>query len=176
MTHPDATPGRPADRPVDAVVIRPATGSRRLAAALARNGIAVRTGPAPTGDPDRTMVITDPAGHLPLAVFDGLAARVGTFRAARLLQAPLDVDAQRKAEEHQLRLTKPPGSLGWLEAVGAQLAGIAAAVPPPPPRPAVVAVFAISTNVCAAAAPPFSPPATTHSVDVDVLPAELWPS
>jgi nicotinate-nucleotide--dimethylbenzimidazole phosphoribosyltransferase len=164
VTHPDATPGRPADRPVDAVVIRPAPGSRRLAAALARSGIAVRTGPAPTGDPDRTLVITDRAGHLPLAVFDGLAARVGTFRAARLLQAPLDVDAQRKAEEHQLRLTKPPGSLGWLEAVGAQLAGIAAAVPPPPPRPAVVAVFAGDHGVHAQGVSPWLQDVTAQMV------------
>jgi nicotinate-nucleotide--dimethylbenzimidazole phosphoribosyltransferase len=142
VTDPDSTPGHPAAHPVDAVVLHPAPGSRRLVAALARSGIEVRTGPAPAGDRDRTLVVTDPLGHLPLAVFDGLAARVGAFRAARLLQAPLDVDTQRRAEEHQLRLTKPPGSLGWLEAVGTQLAGIAAVLPPPPPRPAVVAVFA----------------------------------
>jgi len=164
VTDPDATPGRPATRPVDAVVFDPGVGARRLAAALARSGISVRTGPAPAGDRDRTLVVTDPLGHLPLAVFDGLAARVGAFRAARLLQAPLDVAAQRRAEEHQLRLTKPPGSLGWLEAVGVQLAGIAAAVPPPPPRPAVVAVFAGDHGVHAQGVSPWPQDVTAQMV------------
>jgi nicotinate-nucleotide--dimethylbenzimidazole phosphoribosyltransferase len=164
VTDPDATPGRPATRPVDAVVFDPAAGARRLAAALARSGISVRTGPAPAGDGDRTLVVTDPLGHLPLAVFDGLAARVGAFGAARLLQAPLDVAAQRRAEEHQLRLTKPPGSLGWLEAVGVQLAGIAAAVPPPPPRPAVVAVFAGDHGVHAQGVSPWPQDVTAQMV------------
>jgi nicotinate-nucleotide--dimethylbenzimidazole phosphoribosyltransferase len=164
VTDLDATPGWPPARPVDTVVFHPAPGARRLVAALARSGIAVRTGSAPAGDRDRTLVVTDPLGHLPLALFDGLAARVGAFRAARLLQAPLDVDAQRKAEEHQLRLTKPPGSLGWLEAIGAQLAGIAAAVPPPPPRPAVVAVFAGDHGVHAQGVSPWPQDVTAQMV------------
>jgi nicotinate-nucleotide--dimethylbenzimidazole phosphoribosyltransferase len=164
VSEPDATPGRPASRPVDTVVFHPAPGGRRLVAALARSGIAVRSRPAPAGDGDRTLVITDPLGHLPLAVFDELAARVGAFRAARLLQAPLDVDAQRRAEEHQLRLTKPPGSLGWLEAVGTQLAGIAAAVPPPPPRPAVVAIFAGDHGVHAQGVSPWPQDVTAQMV------------
>ena len=37
-------------------------------------------------------------------------------------------------------------------------------------------VLAISTNVCAASAPPFWPPLTTHSSAVVVLPADVWPS
>jgi nicotinate-nucleotide--dimethylbenzimidazole phosphoribosyltransferase len=164
VTDPNSTPGHPAARPVDAVVLHPAPGSRRLVAALARSGIEVRTGPAPAGDRDRTLVVTDPLGHLPLAVFDGLAARVGAFRAARLLQAPLDVDTQRRAEEHQLRLTKPPGSLGWLEAVGTQLAGIAAALPPPPPRPGVVAVFAGDHGVHAQGVSPWPQDVTAQMV------------
>jgi nicotinate-nucleotide--dimethylbenzimidazole phosphoribosyltransferase len=164
VTDRDATPAQPATRPVDAVVFHPAPGARRLLAALARSGIAVRTGPAPTGDPDRTLVVTDPTGPLPLAVFDGLAGRVGAFGAARLLQAPLDVDAQRRAEQHQLRLTKPPGSLGWLEAVGSQLAAIAAAVPPPPPRPAAVAVFAGDHGVHAQGVSPWPQEVTAQMV------------
>jgi nicotinate-nucleotide--dimethylbenzimidazole phosphoribosyltransferase len=181
MTDPDATPTRPAARPVDAVVVDPAAladqtggrdpgpgsdvpGARRLVAALARSGIAVRTGPAPAGARDRMLVVTDSIGPLPLAVFDGLAERVGAFRAARLLQAPLDVDAQRRAEQHQRRLTKPPGSLGWLEAVGTQLAGIAAAVPPPPPWPAAVAVFAGDHGVHAQGVSPWPQEVTAQMV------------
>jgi nicotinate-nucleotide--dimethylbenzimidazole phosphoribosyltransferase len=181
VTDPDATPVQPAFRPVDAVVVDTAAlagrtggrdlgpgpdapGARRLLAALARSGIAVRTGPAPAGNRDRTLVVTDPIGPLPLAVFDGLAGRVGAFRAACMLQAPLDVDAQRRAERHQLRLTKPPGSLGRLEAVGAQLAGIAAAVPPPPPRPAAVAVFAGDHGVHAQGVSPWPQEVTAQMV------------
>jgi len=169
VTDRDATPAQPAALPVDAVVIDPAaladqTGGRRLLAALARSGITVRTGPAPAGDRDRTLVVADPIGPLPLTVFDGLARRVGAFRAACLLQAPLDVDAQRRAEQHQLRLTKPPGSLGRLEAVGTQLAGIAAAVPPPLPRPAAVAVFAGDHGVHAQGVSPWPQEVTAQMV------------
>jgi nicotinate-nucleotide--dimethylbenzimidazole phosphoribosyltransferase len=169
VTDHDATPAQPAALPVDAVVIGPAaladqTGGRRLLAALARSGITVRTDPAPAGDRDRTLVVADPIGPLPLAVFDGLAQRVGAFRAACLLQAPLDVDAQRRAEQHQLRLTKPPGSLGRLEAVGTQLAGIAAAVPPPLPRPAAVAVFAGDHGVHAQGVSPWPQEVTAQMI------------
>ena len=38
--------------------------------------------------------------------------------------APADAEARRRAEARQLRLTKPPGSLGRLEQVSVQLAGI----------------------------------------------------
>jgi nicotinate-nucleotide--dimethylbenzimidazole phosphoribosyltransferase len=169
VTDRDATPAQPAALPVDAVVFDPAaladqTGGRRLLAALAHSGITVRTGPAPAGDRDRALVVADPIGPLPLAVFDGLAQRVGAFRAACLLQAPLDVDAQRRAEQHQLRLTKPPGSLGRLEAVGTQLAGIAAAVPPPLPRPAAVAVFAGDHGVHAQGVSPWPQEVTAQMV------------
>jgi nicotinate-nucleotide--dimethylbenzimidazole phosphoribosyltransferase len=77
-----------------------------------------------------------------LAVHSWLSGRVGSLEASVLLCAPLDREAIAAAEERHLRLTKPPGSLGRLEAIGVQLAGIAAEVPPPVPRPAAVAVFA----------------------------------
>lgn len=38
--------------------------------------------------------------------------------------APLDRGAMTAAEEYQARLAKPPGSLGWLEEISIQLAGI----------------------------------------------------
>lgn len=156
-------------RPIDAVVLGPAVpgdrpGARRLVAALARSGISVRPAPAPAGDEERTLVVTDDSRALPLAVFDGLAGRVGAFRAACLLQAPLDVGAQRRAEQHQLRLTKPPGSLGRLEAVGAQLAGISTMFPPPLPRPAAVAVFAGDHGVHAQGVSPWPQEVTAQMV------------
>jgi len=53
--------------------------------------------------------------------------------------APPDGAAAREAGERHLRLTKPPGSLGELEALGARLAGMAGRCPPPvPERPAVL--------------------------------------
>jgi nicotinate-nucleotide--dimethylbenzimidazole phosphoribosyltransferase len=168
-TNPRRRGGAPATRPIDAIVVDPAApgdppGARRLAAALARSGISLRTAPPPAADEERTLVVSDDSRALPLAVFDGLAARVGAFRAASLLQAPLDVDAQRRAEQHQLRLTKPPGSLGRLEAVGAQLAGIAATVPPPLPRPATIAVFAGDHGVHAQAVSPWPQEVTAQMV------------
>jgi nicotinate-nucleotide--dimethylbenzimidazole phosphoribosyltransferase len=52
---------------------------------------------------------------------------------------PLDVAAAEEARRRQLWLTKPPGSLGLLEEVGARLAGMAGRCPPPVPEsPAVV--------------------------------------
>lgn len=43
---------------------------------------------------------------------------------------PADAEAKRRAEARQLRLTKPPGSLGRLEPVSVQLAGIFGAEQP----------------------------------------------
>ena len=37
---------------------------------------------------------------------------------------PLDAAAMAAAKERQARLAKPPGSLGWLEDLSIQLAGI----------------------------------------------------
>jgi nicotinate-nucleotide--dimethylbenzimidazole phosphoribosyltransferase len=137
--------------PIDTVAVdvaalgdaeHPQPGARRLLTALDRAGVAVRAGPPPAPPGPGTVIVDADARPLPLAAFEAVAARFGPFRAAALLQAPLDAESQRQAEEHHLRLTKPPGSLGLLEAIGVQLAGIAAAMPPPLPRPAAVAVFA----------------------------------
>jgi nicotinate-nucleotide--dimethylbenzimidazole phosphoribosyltransferase len=52
---------------------------------------------------------------------------------------PLDEAAAEEARRRQLGLTKPPGSLGRLEELGARLAGMAGGCPPPVPEsPAVV--------------------------------------
>ncbi|MEP6649436.1 MAG: nicotinate-nucleotide--dimethylbenzimidazole phosphoribosyltransferase [Lapillicoccus sp.] len=55
---------------------------------------------------------------------------------------PLDFSAMAAADARQARLTKPPGSMGRLEALGTQLAGISGVCPPPVPEPVAVAVFA----------------------------------
>jgi len=60
---------------------------------------------------------------------------------------PLDGAAAEAARERQETLTKPSGSLGRLEDVSVQLAGIAGQCPPPLPEPAVVAVFAADHGV-----------------------------
>ena len=52
---------------------------------------------------------------------------------------PLDEDVAEAARQRHLQLTKPPGSLGRLEEIGARLAGMAGECPPPVPEsPAVV--------------------------------------
>jgi nicotinate-nucleotide--dimethylbenzimidazole phosphoribosyltransferase len=66
--------------------------------------------------------------------------------AARAI-APLDAAALAAAEQRHDRLAKPPGSLGALERVGIQLAGIAGQCPPPEPMPAAVGVFVADHGV-----------------------------
>ncbi|TKJ20514.1 nicotinate-nucleotide--dimethylbenzimidazole phosphoribosyltransferase [Blastococcus sp. CCUG 61487] len=60
---------------------------------------------------------------------------------------PRDPAAESAARERLDRMTKPPGSLGVLEDVAAQLAGIAGSCPAPLPEPASVAVFAADHGV-----------------------------
>jgi nicotinate-nucleotide--dimethylbenzimidazole phosphoribosyltransferase len=59
-------------------------------------------------------------------------------------------DASRRAAlEHQLLLTKPPGSLGRLEEIAAWYAGARASFPPPRPSHPLAAVFAADHGVAA---------------------------
>jgi len=62
---------------------------------------------------------------------------------------PLDAAAMAAARDRQGQLTKPPGSLGRLEALSIQLAGIAGCCPPPPPERKSVLVFAGDHGVVA---------------------------
>jgi nicotinate-nucleotide--dimethylbenzimidazole phosphoribosyltransferase len=55
---------------------------------------------------------------------------------------PRDTAAEQAARDRLDRMTKPPGALGVLEDVAAQLAGTAGQCPAPLPTPAAVAVFA----------------------------------
>ena len=130
----------------------------------------------------RTLVVTrcpemasgmTAAGH-PVAIVDDrpvhqvvlgwLAGRAGPFVAAAALVAPLDDAAADAACARHLRLTKPPGSLGRLEHVGALLAAIAGESPPPVPQPAVAAVFAGDHGVHAQGVSPWPQEVTTQMV------------
>ena len=71
----------------------------------------------------------------------------GAFQRSADAVAPVDEVAWAAAVERHLQLTKPAGSLGRLEVLGAHLAAISGEVPPPEPRPAAVAVFAADHGV-----------------------------
>ncbi|MFI6984782.1 nicotinate-nucleotide--dimethylbenzimidazole phosphoribosyltransferase [Embleya sp. NPDC050154] len=77
---------------------------------------------------------------------------------------PLDAKALGAAWEHQRVMTKPPGSLGILETIGAQLSGLARTFPPPIPEPAAVAVFAADHGVHAQGVSPWPQEVTAQMV------------
>ncbi len=77
---------------------------------------------------------------------------------------PVDQAMVAAAAAHQLRLTKPPGSLGRLEDVGARLAAIAGVVPPPVPVAPAVAVFAGDHGVVAQGVTPWPQEVTAQMV------------
>jgi nicotinate-nucleotide--dimethylbenzimidazole phosphoribosyltransferase len=76
----------------------------------------------------------------------------------------LDPDAVGAARDRQARMTKPPGSLGALEAVSEQLAGLAGTCPPPLPEPAALAVFAGDHGVHAQGVTPWPQEVTAQMV------------
>jgi nicotinate-nucleotide--dimethylbenzimidazole phosphoribosyltransferase len=76
----------------------------------------------------------------------------------------IDAASVDAAWEHQSRLTKPAGSLGELESLGCQLAGIAHCSPPPIPEPATVAVFAGDHGVVASGVTPWPSEVTRQMV------------
>jgi nicotinate-nucleotide--dimethylbenzimidazole phosphoribosyltransferase len=75
-----------------------------------------------------------------------------------------DPAAVRAARERQASLTKPPGSLGVLEDVSVQLAGLAGVCPPPLPEPAAVAIFAADHGVHAQGVTPWPQEVTAQMV------------
>jgi nicotinate-nucleotide--dimethylbenzimidazole phosphoribosyltransferase len=77
---------------------------------------------------------------------------------------PLDPDAAAAARARQDSLTKPRGSLGVLEDVAIQLAGLAGRCPPPLPEPAAVAVFAADHGVHAQGVTPWPQEVTRQMV------------
>jgi nicotinate-nucleotide--dimethylbenzimidazole phosphoribosyltransferase len=78
--------------------------------------------------------------------------------------APVDEASARAASALQERLTKPAGSLGQVEQLGAQLAAIAGVVPPPVPAPAEIAVFAGDHGVVAEGVTPWPKEVTAQMV------------
>jgi nicotinate-nucleotide--dimethylbenzimidazole phosphoribosyltransferase len=88
----------------------------------------------------------------------------GAFAAALARVAPADLAAVADADALDRRLTKPAGALGRLEALGAQLCGIAGTCPPPLPTPAAVAVFAGDHGVVAEGVTPWPQEVTAQMV------------
>lgn len=78
--------------------------------------------------------------------------------------APLDDRAAQAARARQDSLTKPRGSLGVMEDISVQLAGLARRCPPPLPEPAVIAVFAGDHGVHAQGVTPWPQEVTAQMV------------
>ena len=77
---------------------------------------------------------------------------------------PLDAEAMAAARQRQAMMTKPAGSLGQLEDVSIQLAGLAGSCPPPLPEPAAVAIFAADHGVHAQGVTPWPQEVTAQMV------------
>src|SRR5262245_3068424 len=158
------TPGLAASRVTASMEPAPgaADGTRGRAVVVTRRpGDAAGTVP---GDaPGWYSVVT---GERPVhrAVADWLTGRAGAFAAAARLCGPLDERAMAATRNHHLRLTKPAGSLGRIEDVGALLSGIAGISPPPRPTPAAVAVFAGDHGVHAQTVSPWPQEVTAQMV------------
>jgi len=77
---------------------------------------------------------------------------------------PPDAAAAEAARQRQGQLTKPPGSLGYLEDLSVRLAAMAGECPPPLPEPAAVAVFAGDHGVHAQGVTPWPQEVTAQMV------------
>ncbi len=80
------------------------------------------------------------------------------------LVSPPNKESAVAAQALQDRLTKPHGSLGFLETLGVQLAAIAGTCPPPVPEPVTVAVFAGDHGVVDAGVTPWPKEVTAQMV------------
>lgn len=89
---------------------------------------------------------------------------VNPLEEVRAAIRPLDAAATAAARERQDRMTKPRGSLGVLEDVSVQLAGLSGECPPPLPEPAAVAVFAGDHGVHAQGVSPWPQEVTAQMV------------
>lgn len=89
----------------------------------------------------------------------------GAFERARSRLSAPDQTAAAAVRARHDRLTKPRGSLGRLEELGAQLAAIASSSPPPVPEPATVVVFAADHGVHAEGVTPWPVEVTAQMVE-----------
>ncbi|MDY7104510.1 MAG: nicotinate-nucleotide--dimethylbenzimidazole phosphoribosyltransferase [Actinomycetota bacterium] len=122
--------------------------------------------------PQRALGLTGRLDHVPddLRIgatevgADGPLATVGRwvadtagkrFDAAAAAVTPPDHAAADAARARHAQLTKPAGSLGELEELGARLAGMAGSSPPPVPSPACVGVFIGDHGVAASGVTPW---------------------
>ncbi|HKZ27878.1 MAG TPA: nicotinate-nucleotide--dimethylbenzimidazole phosphoribosyltransferase, partial [Rubrobacteraceae bacterium] len=92
-----------------------------------------------------------------MAVEDSVRELAGEVR-------PLDESAVARARDRHLTLAKPPGSLGRLEELGAQLSGMVGEVPPPVPEVPVVVICAGDHGVLARGVSPWPKEVTAAMV------------
>src|ERR1700677_2796989 len=86
------------------------------------------------------------------------------FEALTQRVTPASEEAAAQARALQDRLTKPQGSLGFLETLGTQLSAIAGVCPPPIPEPATIAIFAGDHGVVASGVTPWPQEVTAQMV------------
>lgn len=110
------------------------------------------------------FVSVDPDVGIAVALRPLITEALGPFGAARALLGQVDESARSEAHGRHAQLTKPVGSLGQLEDLGAQLSAIAGIVPPPRPAPAAVAVFAADHGVARAGTTPWPQEVTAQMV------------
>ncbi len=91
---------------------------------------------------------------------------MNTTEFEKLLQAiaPPSDEATSAARNLQDQLTKPQGSLGYVETIGIQLCAIAGTCPPPIPEPVTLAVFAGDHGVVASGVTPWPSEVTAQMV------------
>jgi nicotinate-nucleotide--dimethylbenzimidazole phosphoribosyltransferase len=96
------------------------------------------------GMPFADITATDSISSPVAASVSSWFERHAGHRIERARAEVLAIEPAAKIEATRLQdsLTKPPGSLGRLERIGIQLAGISGVSPPPIPEPAAVVVFA----------------------------------
>jgi len=164
VATPEALAGEPTLRPDRTLVVLSDGGREPDAPGPGDPAHAAEGGWARAPVPAAPRVTVGAGEGVHEAVLGWLSEPMAPFAAAAVLVAPLDRAAMAAAEQRQLVLTKPPGSLGRLEDLGCQLAGIAAEVPPPLPRPAAVAVFAGDHGVHAQGVSPWPQEVTAQMV------------
>ncbi|HWS46543.1 MAG TPA: nicotinate-nucleotide--dimethylbenzimidazole phosphoribosyltransferase [Acidimicrobiia bacterium] len=101
---------------------------------------------------------------LPDAIARARGLRSGALGIAIRNLGELDLEAREAALARHDTLTKPAGSLGRLEDLGAHLSAIARTCPPPVPRRPAVAVFAGDHGVVASGVTPWPQEITAQMV------------